>query len=382
MSPSNFTQRLPSRGNQDDGPSPPKQQAPMASQLPAPAPSLTSDAPNLEPTPPAVTSDIVSPANPHSAGPRVGHSAHPYTESPRSSRIEVVLNVSPYKKLSGHKPYDEADLEDDELMTTKLTPPKNRPRPSQPSSAPRHVVPVTKPSIPPATKRPRGRPKGWRPGMPSTKTGLPTASATKYLDADGKPITAHKPPVAANKPPGQKRRGRPPRPPSPTARNVWETMAPPKYVAFQCEWQGCRAELQNIQTLRKHLRVVHGGPPPLVCRWARCGKADPPPTFTQDSEFHSHVDTAHLMPYVWHCGEGQSNSRCVRKRTADQDKDEIPGYLLGPDGAQVTPWVKGQLEEDALTYRENRRRLQRILFQRDANAPSEEEDEAEEPTSP
>lgn len=401
MPPSNLTQSLPSRGSQDDEYSPLNEQAPVAFNSTTSL-NLPSNVQGLEPTRPTVTSDILQPSSPRFDSPRLrpygdavadglGRRApqpspsankSPQSQSarsaptPRNSRLEVVLKCSSFKKLSDHQMYDEANLEGDELMTTKLTP-KYPQRAPKLSSASRHAIPATKTSMPSAIKRPRGRPKGWRPGMPSTKTGLLTASATKYLDADGNRITVTKS-IAAPKNTGQKRRGRPPRPPSPTARNIWEAMAPPKYIPFQCEWDHCPAELQNYKTLQKHIQVVHGKSAPLTCRWGRCGKTNPPPTFAQNSEFHDHVDTVHLIPYVWHCGEGQSNNRCVFTKTREQGEGEIPSYLLGPDGGQVTPSVRGQVVEDALTYRENRRRLRRILFQRDANAPSEEEDEAEE----
>lgn len=399
MPPSNVAEGVPSQGVQHDKYPPPNQPVPIASNLPAP-PNLGSAIQHHEPIPPVITSDILQPSHSHFKRPRPGTSGHaaaasgldrraaisigPQTESrqsaspaqtPRSSRLEVVLKLSPFKKFSGHQAFDEAALENNELAASDFNLKTHR-RAPQVSSSSRHAVPVAKTTAPSVIKRPRGRPKGWRPGMPSLKTGLPTASAVKYVDANGNSARVPKP-SSVSKSTGQKRRGRPPRPPSPTARNIWDTMAPPKYVPFQCEWGNCHAELQNIKTLRKHLRVVHGDSDSLVCRWAKCGKADQPPIFAQDSEFHTHVDKMHLMPYVWHCGEGQSNSRCViKKKPTDPGQDEIPAYLLGPDGEQVTPSVRDQALEDALTYRENRQRLRRILFQRDANAPSEEEDEA------
>lgn len=380
---SNFTQSLPSRGNQDDGYPPSQEQVPLTSETMAP-----------EPTPPIVTSDLLPPSKHGPESPTPGSNGHsgagakpprPRAEVPQSasaaptpwtSRIEVVLNISPFKKFSGHQAFSEADLEEDGLTAPADPAPRKRRRAPPIPSASGGRSSVTKAA---SIKRPRGRTKGRRPGMPSLKTGLPTASAVNYLDAHGNPTRAAKP-DATPKSRGPKRRGRPPRPPPPTARIVWETMTPPKYVPFPCEWENCRAELQNAQTLRKHIRVVHGQRAPLVCRWAKCAQAGQPPVFSQDFEFQAHVDKAHLEPCLWHVGEGQSNSSCVVKKAASAQQDEIPDYLLGPDGGQVTPSVRDQAVEDALTYRDNRRRLRRILFQRDANAPSEE-DEAGEPGS-
>ncbi|ROW17049.1 hypothetical protein VPNG_01019 [Cytospora leucostoma] len=205
--------------------------------------------------------------------------------------------------------------------------------------------------------------------MPSTKTGRLTASAYKYLDKDGK-VRVPAPPVPKST--GPKRRGRPPRQPSPTPRGVWEKLVePPQYVPFLCEWPGCKAELQNVGTLRRHIRIVHGRADPLVCRWAGCDGRSP--EFTQDYEFQDHVDEIHLVPFVWHVGDGPRNERCMVKQ--ESDPDYVPTYLLGADGEQVTPSVKNQTIEDFSTWRENRRRLRQIILQRDANAPLEEEDE-------
>ncbi|KAJ0125464.1 c2h2 finger domain-containing protein [Diaporthe amygdali] len=273
--------------------------------------------------------------------------------TPGRPRIEVVLDASPHKSPPHSGLYfGEADLED-ELVTSDLTRQAALPaaQVSTAATAPASVTPA-----PPTTgKRPRGRPKGWRPGMPSYKTGL---------------TTAQRPPPGP-KSTGQKRRGRPPRQPSPTPREVWERQPAPRYVPFLCEWPGCRAELQNVVRLRKHIHVVHGRMNPLLCRWAKC--KDKTPVFTQEYDFQDHVDEEHLTPFVWHVGDGQRNERPMDN--TEDASEELPAYLLGPDGEQVTPSVKGQEIQDFLTWRENRRRLKKILMQRDANAPSEDDDE-------
>ncbi|KUI58626.1 hypothetical protein VP1G_05883 [Cytospora mali] len=293
--------------------------------------------------------------------------------SPGRSRIEVVLNVFPLKPVSGQANfYDAEDLEDGPVISD-VAPKKRGPKPGA-LAAKRNSTPAI-PSAPvtPARssttgKRPRGRPKGWRPGMPSTKTGLLTASAYKYLDEDGK-FRTPAPPVPKST--GPKRRGRPPRQASPTPRAIWEKLVdPPQYVPFLCEWPECKAELQNVETLRKHIRVVHGKADPLVCRWTGCdGKS---PEFTQVSEFHDHVDEKHLVPFMWHVGDGQRNEKFIMRQ--EEASYEVPAYLFGSDGIQVTPSVKNQDIEDFQTWRENRRRLRQIIMQRDANAPLEERD--------
>lgn len=303
--------------------------------------------------------------------------------TPRVSRLEVVLNVSPVKTQQGHQLWSEADLDDieDELGAAPPPPatqgPKKRGRRPGPRPA---AVTATSPA-PATTKRPRGRPKGWRPGMPSTKTGRPTASAHRYLDQDGNPIprASATPSAVKSTGDGPKRRGRPPRPPSPTPRGVWETMEPPRYVPFLCEWAGCRAELQNIDTLRRHLGKVHGvGAGALVCQWGHCarrGEEQDEVRFGDYYEVLAHVDERHLVPFAWHVGDGHRNEQRLAKKPVAAEEDVVPKYLLGPTGMQVTPWVKEQKVEDLVTWRENRRRLRAILLQRDANAPLEEDPE-------
>lgn len=372
-------------------------------------PDLTNITSDLQDDPPlaAVTSDLPEFGGPQSPSPT--HAQHtlapshgpprPAGSTPGRSRIEVVLNLSPYKPHSGQKVWDEADkpVPADQLARVKGLG-KSGPMESALTVSPARKAAATATTPAKATtgKRPRGRPKGWRPGMPSTKTGLPTASAARYLDREGKIRVTKPPPSSAARAgagagagggpdnnTGQKRRGRPPRPPSPTPRGVWETMMAPRYVVFLCEWAGCTAELQNIETLRRHVRKVHGQGEagPLVCKWAKCGQrpGEERVSFERDYEFNAHVDERHLLPFVWHAGDGHRNGKFLMQSTGNEIEYAAPAYLLGPDGEQVTPWVKEQEIEDLLTWRENRGRLKEILLQRDANAPSEDGEDEEKP---
>lgn len=132
-----------------------------------------------------------------------------------------------------------------------------------------------------------------------------------------------------------------------------------------------------METLRRHVRKVHGlGKAGLVCRWGGCDREQQrqQQTFTSE-EFQEHMEERHLVPFVWHVGDGVRNGKLMSSEPTTKDGEQVPAYLLGPDGEQVTPWVKDQEVEDFLTWRENRNRLKQILLQRDQNAPFEEEDE-------
>lgn len=136
-----------------------------------------------------------------------------------------------------------------------------------------------------------------------------------------------------------------------------------------------------METLRRHVRKVHGlgvynvG---LMCRWGGCGLQEQghEQLFPTVEAFHEHMEEKHLVPFVWHVGDGVRNQKLIRSSELSTEEDEkAPAYLLGPGGEQVTPWVKGQEVEDFLTWRANRNRLKQILLQRDQNAPFEEDED-------
>lgn len=116
----------------------------------------------------------------------------------------------------------------------------------------------------------------------------------------------------------------------------------------------------------------------LRCRWGACGLQEQgqEQLFITPEALHEHMEEEHLVPFVWHVGDGVRNQKLIlSSELSTEDDEKAPAYLLGPDGEQVTPWVKGQEVEDFLTWRTNRNRLKQILLQRDQNAPFEEEEE-------
>ncbi|KAI0833006.1 hypothetical protein F5Y06DRAFT_280960 [Hypoxylon sp. FL0890] len=210
----------------------------------------------------------------------------------------------------------------------------------------------------------RGRPKGWKPGMSYTDT-------TENSSANAKTREPKKDQAGE-----QKRRGRPPRAPLPSARDQYlQTNA--KFLPFLCEWKcssgkTCPAELQNMKTLRKHVFLVHGEDeePPLICRWGKCAGRNTPIEFAGQTEFEEHMEKDHFRSVVWYMGDGPKNDGIwTLKRSAD----ELPSYLFDEDGNQVTPSVQEQQFEDDQQYKERRRKLKRLLFLNNENAPTDEE---------
>ncbi|KAI5863485.1 hypothetical protein GGS23DRAFT_567268 [Durotheca rogersii] len=212
--------------------------------------------------------------------------------------------------------------------------------------------------------RKRGRPKGWKPKLSYAELKGDASAAVSRSRRDKKPVVQPEP----------KRRGRPPRPLEPTARERY-LRTDAKYVSFKCEWKEasgrtCPAELQNMKTLREHVQVIHGDADPLVCRLGKCAARDPAVRFEADEEFEEHVEEKHFRALMWYLGEGCQNDSAP---TAGSGSEALPAYLFDKDGNQVTPSVAGQRLEDEQQHRERRRKLKRLLLQAEENAPSEEE---------
>jgi hypothetical protein len=99
----------------------------------------------------------------------------------------------------------------------------------------------------------------------------------------------------------------------------------PKFIPFLCEWKGCKAELHNLETLRKHIYTVHNKEQmsgAIVCQWAKCGLTrevrdkrtlqskviHEEHDFADMEVFKDHVEKAHLVPFAWHMGDGPRGS--------------------------------------------------------------------------
>jgi hypothetical protein len=95
----------------------------------------------------------------------------------------------------------------------------------------------------------------------------------------------------------------------------------PKFIPFLCEWEGCPAELHNLETLRSHIFTVHNRKRPsgtLPCLWTNCSptsqaldnvKLAPNDQhkilqFKTKAKWQDHVNRSHLVPLAWHMGDG------------------------------------------------------------------------------
>ncbi|KAG6116580.1 hypothetical protein E4U14_008533 [Claviceps sp. LM454 group G7] len=172
---------------------------------------------------------------------------------------------------------------------------------------------------------------------------------------------------------------RPPKPPSPSPQELYHN-ASTHFLIFLCEWAGCKAELHNLDTLRRHVHIVHGrhrDKIPCVCRWGSCEEN----SFSNAQDWRAHLERAHLAPFQWHVGDGPRNTSDGLSLSEGEGLCALPDYLRGPDGEQVTPSIRDQELEDYVTWRMNRRRLKDMLLQRDRNAPGSSEEESEDSES-
>ncbi|KAK6825246.1 hypothetical protein PG989_013014 [Apiospora arundinis] len=342
-----------------------------------------------------VVSDITTSIIPNSQ-PSAHHVLHP---SPRKeSQFSIIINSSPAPSSRRQTLFSSpAARSRDELsleikLPTRLQPRKAHGSPAAGAAMSNSMSHEGEDATPQPRKR--GRPKGWKPGTPyNPNKGVPSSASHKTTR---KPKSAS---TASNQEP--RRRGRPPKPPDLTIRQ-WYLQSDPKYMSFDCEWHDmnpkgeltrCPAELQNMDTLRKHVLLMHcSTEPPLVCRWGKCGSNElfktpalgegattnengaehqhQPQEFVDEGALRAHVEKEHMEPFVWHMGDGPQNKGIW---TLKQDPNKQPQYLFGEDGNQVTPSIKGQQFEDTQGMMERKRRLRAIQRQAMENAPDESE---------
>ncbi|KAK0674671.1 hypothetical protein QBC41DRAFT_309299 [Cercophora samala] len=316
---------------------------------------------------------------------------------PISERVQVVLHSSPKKEAYKVIP---DELSADELVTSDVLP-GLRPREfygasQQPlkslqvNEIERSASNTSEPVDDTQPKKPRGRPKGWRPGQGGYSTSTPGSTPANKVKKLGRPSGTGKVgrPSGKLKPDGEPR-GKPGRKPAPTGREEYKKLNP-KFPVFLCEWQDCPARLHNLETLRKHIFIVHGQPEDspapsssssvrstgeehgdgglIICKWARC-VSSPTPRF--EGAFRAHVEEEHLIPFAWHCGDGPQNTSVDPKPQIMLP--ELPSYLFDAEGRQVTPSVAGQQIETDEDRKRRKARLAALAEKTQEEAPDEPE---------
>jgi hypothetical protein len=147
----------------------------------------------------------------------------------------------------------------------------------------------------PDGKKKKGRPHGWKKSLHSREAqGL--APATQPGRKPGLP-------------------GRPKGSGSGIKPTTTSGAVGPDYQVYKCEWTGCKSELHNLETLKKHIVKMHGSGADggggnngeYECRWEPCEEMDGngvPKSFEGIEGWLRHVDERHLGPLAWRKGDG------------------------------------------------------------------------------
>ncbi|KAI9795409.1 MAG: hypothetical protein M1833_007197 [Piccolia ochrophora] len=140
-------------------------------------------------------------------------------------------------------------------------------------------------------------------------------------------------------------RGRPRKNPKSIESDTSSSGSESSFTVFNCKWRGCRAELHNMDTLRRHVFRVHRATAvqeTYPCLWAGCGKPDNDEsrvkndadrqtlTFSSESLWERHMNKAHLDGYAWSHGDGPGMGR-------HDDNSDPSGYRSDSAGRQITP---------------------------------------------
>ncbi|KAI3327762.1 hypothetical protein HD806DRAFT_333840 [Xylariaceae sp. AK1471] len=317
------------------------------------------------------------------------------SQSPSHMRLAVHIRSSPIKPFTPINTSASREPSTLPLGRTRGRPPGSGTpitRPPTPNALTSLGMKVEELSSTPGSEpKKRGRPKGWRRGMPYSTDPNSRYRRREVRRAEGQgqgqgPRQAQGKRQDKIQSQGQgqgqepKRRGRPPRPLEPSVRERY-LQSKPDYIVYKCEWGQsetpqhkepsiCPAELQNMDTLRRHVFLIHGDADPLICRYSKCKDHDPPLEFKTDEEFETHMEKKHFASYLWHLGEGYQNNGIW---TLKHKSDGLPAYLFDKKGNQITPSIADQQLENDLQFKERKRRLKRLLYQQNENAPSEEE---------
>ncbi|KUI74500.1 hypothetical protein VM1G_10120 [Cytospora mali] len=164
----------------------------------------------------------------------------------------------------------------------------------------------------------------------------------------------------------------PPKPPSPTPRDLYDH-SQPQFLQFMCEWTGCKAILNNLARLRKHVGIVHGqeARDTLCCGWGKCGRDDSTGVlsiFRCIEELNEHLQKLHMESVKWHLGDGRLGQGVVGKERSMGDTS----YLFR-NGEQITPSIQNQMTETLAEGRVRKERLKEILLKTALEAPSDAE---------
>lgn len=178
----------------------------------------------------------------------------------------------------------------------------------------------------------RGRPVGWRKAIHSRAANGLEGAQSSAQNANGAE-QGHSEKVGQ----GRKKHSKPAPFPEPD----------PQFPVFECRFRGCRAQLHNLDTMKKHVLKVHGVPNRFnkyECNWMHCradredasgkGKrpADNPPMFDTIQDWTNHLQVTHFLDLARALGDGP------RGGLSDQyDSEASEAYMSDATGRIITP---------------------------------------------
>ncbi|CAO2650509.1 Nn.00g018010.m01.CDS01 [Neocucurbitaria sp. VM-36] len=195
----------------------------------------------------------------------------------------------------------------------------------------------------------RGRPVGWRKAIHGSVTAQARASPNGHTGS----FIEHQPLQ-----PSSLRNVKPNRdePIQIDSRSPSVAAHVAQYQSYQCKWQDCKADLHNLETLKKHVFKVHRkitDRNTLQCLWDDCGKEvanhgpmtnvmierHTPYSFDLESNWRNHIEQSHIRPLSWELGDGPASGL-----SEQADANESEAYLSDAQGRQVTPRITVDLE--------------------------------------
>ncbi|KAF2189730.1 hypothetical protein K469DRAFT_700984 [Zopfia rhizophila CBS 207.26] len=193
----------------------------------------------------------------------------------------------------------------------------------------------------------RGRPVGWRKHIHGSAAAQSRTDPNGHMNpnrfAPNQPSTLRNVRSGDNEPIVIDSR-------SPSIAGRPRRLSTPKYQAFKCQWQNCKAELHNLETLRKHVHKVHRKHTlrnTLECLWGDCGREvtsvdqvtgirierHAPFAFTDEAKWREHLELKHFCPLSWQLGDGPASG------LSDANDSASETYLSDAQGRRVTPRV-------------------------------------------
>lgn len=177
-------------------------------------------------------------------------------------------------------------------------PPQQQPRPQQ--RCPSTTNTPAPPKPPPATKQPTPKSTAKpKPQSQTVKSQSDSGRAVKSPEARRLPQPQVVIPISPDKMTTKRRPGRPSKNASNNIEIAIHREQPVHYQIFACKWEGCAAELHNIESVRAHLIKVHI-PHSLVCKWQDCGNKTP----MAAADMFTHLSSEHVSKLAWELGDG------------------------------------------------------------------------------